>query len=355
MSLSAEQFQQQLLHWFDSHGRKHLPWQENKTPYRVWVSEIMLQQTQVAAVIPYFQRFMQHFPELADLASAHVDEVLHLWAGLGYYSRARNLHKAAVMVMQEFNGVFPDNIDDLTRLPGIGRSTAGAILAIAFRKRAAILDGNVKRVLARYLAVNAVIDRKIENKLWEVAQVLTPAERSADYTQAIMDLGATLCTRGKPACEVCPFVLNCAAHAEGIAELLPLKKERTEIPTRTATFLILRSGNDVLLEKRPPHGIWGGLWSLPQLEGNVSAREIKKHVSTTLHLNVTNISAMREFQHIFSHYRLNIYPTVIDVAAGAKVMDSTDQIWYNLSKPQAVGLPQPVAKILKSLRGARHD
>lgn len=352
MQLTAEQFQEQLLNWFDSHGRKNLPWQENKTPYRVWVSEIMLQQTQVTAVIPYYQRFMHHFPELADLANADTDEVLHLWAGLGYYSRARNLHKAARMVMQDFGGEFPSNQEDLVKLPGIGRSTAGAILAIAFKQRTAILDGNVKRVLTRYLAVDAVVDRKIENKLWEVAQVLTPTARSADYTQAIMDLGATLCTRGKPDCSACPFVTTCSAHAKGIAEMLPMKKARVEIPTREATFLILRSNAGIYLEKRPPHGIWGGLWGLPQLDGNLTERALKKHVSAHFSAAINSIEMLDTFQHVFSHFRLNIHPALIEINAPAKVMASTEQIWYNLHQPQAVGLPKPVVKILRNLGGA---
>ena len=349
MSLPATQFSKAILQWFDMHGRKHLPWQQNKTPYRVWVSEIMLQQTQVSAVIPYFERFMQRFPDLPSLANASTDDVMHQWAGLGYYSRARNLHRAAQMVMQEFGGKFPDNIDDLQLLPGIGRSTAGAILSIAFQQRATILDGNVKRVLARYLAITDPIDRTIENTMWETATAFTPKKRSADYTQAIMDLGATLCTRSKPQCPRCPFVVTCRAHAAGIAELLPTKKATRTIPTRTATFLILRTDGKILLQKRPPHGIWGGLWSLPEISGEPDKKQIRTLCSNEFHLDVKKFTTLPPFRHTFSHYHLNIHPVIIPAVMPAKVMECTEQIWYNLNQPEPIGLPKPVQNILRNL------
>ena len=232
-------FAKSILAWFDQHGRKHLPWQQNKTPYRVWISEIMLQQTQVGTVIPYYERFMRQFPDIASLANAAPDAVLHAWAGLGYYSRARNLHRAAKMVIEDYAGKFPDTLETLQSLPGIGRSTAGAILSIAYQQRATILDGNVKRVLARYLCVTEPVNEKaVENKLWDIATELTTNKRSADYTQAIMDLGATLCTRSKPDCGKCPLTAHCRAHAEGMASLLPIKKIGKEILKEKKIVLI---------------------------------------------------------------------------------------------------------------------
>jgi len=347
--MSAAQFPKAILRWFDQHGRKHLPWQQNKTPYRVWISEIMLQQTQVTAVIPYFERFMQRFPDLPALANASVDDVLHQWAGLGYYSRARHLHRAAQMLTEKFAGKFPDNLDDLQLLPGIGRSTAGAILSIAFQQRATILDGNVKRVLARYLGITTPIDRAVENQLWETATAFTPAKRSADYTQAIMDLGATLCTRSKPECARCPLVANCIAHAEGIVDLLPVKKATRAIPTRTATFLIMRAEHKILLLKRPPHGIWGGLWSLPEISGPPDTKKIRSLCSAKFQLDVKKFETLEPFRHTFSHYHLNIHPVVIPAVVSAKVMECTEQIWYNPSQPEPIGLPKPVQSILRKL------
>lgn len=342
-------FSDAILQWFDAHGRKHLPWQQDKTPYRVWVSEIMLQQTQVTAVIPYFARFMQRFPDLPSLANAGNDDVMHQWAGLGYYSRARNLHRAAQMVMQEFDGKFPDNLDDLQRLPGIGRSTAGAILSIAFQQRATILDGNVKRVLARYLGITDPIDRAVENTMWETATAFTPEQRSADYTQAIMDLGATLCTRSKPQCGRCPLAAECVALAQGMTELLPVKKVTKEIPTRAATFLILRADDKILLQKRPPHGIWGGLWSLPEISGTPDKKLIRQLCSAEFHLEVKKFDVLSPFRHTFSHYHLDIHPIIIPAAMPAKIMECTEQIWYNLSQPETLGLPKPVQSILRNL------
>lgn len=345
----SQQFSRQILKWFDQHGRKHLPWQQDKTPYRVWVSEIMLQQTQVTAAIPYFERFMQRFPDLPSLAGASNDDVMHQWAGLGYYSRARNLHRAAKMVMEDFAGRFPDNLEDLQLLPGIGRSTAGAILSIAFQQRATILDGNVKRVLARYLGITDAITKPVENKLWETATELTPAKRSADYTQAIMDLGATLCTRSKPQCPRCPLKASCVALEHGLTEILPAKKATKEIPTRAATFLILRAADKILLQKRPPHGIWGGLWSLPEITGTPDKKLIRQLCSAEFQLDVKKFETLSPFRHTFSHYHLDIHPIVIAARVPAKVMECTEQIWYNLSQPELIGLPKPVQSILRNL------
>jgi A/G-specific adenine glycosylase len=350
MTLAALPFSRALLHWFDQHGRKHLPWQQNKTPYRVWISEIMLQQTQVNTVIPYFERFMQRFPTIEALAASSGDEVLHQWAGLGYYSRARNLHRAAQMVVQNYAGKFPDTLESLQTLPGIGRSTAGAILSIAFEQRATILDGNVKRVLARYLAITAPVnERSVENAMWNTATEFTPATRSADYTQAIMDLGATLCTRSKPQCPQCPLMTSCEGYAQGIATLLPKKKTTREIPTRVATFLILRADHSILLQKRPPHGIWGGLWSLPEISGEPDKKLIRQLCSLEFQLNVTRFTALKPFRHTFSHYHLEIHPVIIPASIPAKIMASSEQIWYNLEQPKTIGLPKPVQSILRNL------
>lgn len=354
--LSASIFQQTLLKWFDQHGRKTLPWQINKTPYRVWVSEIMLQQTQVATVIPYFERFMERFPTVKSLGEAHEDEVLHLWAGLGYYSRARNLHRAAQSIAKMHEPHIPGNLADLVALPGIGPSTAGAILSIAFQQRATILDGNVKRVLARIFAIDAPInEKKTEEKLWEIARELTPDERVADYTQAMMDLGATLCTRAKPGCSHCPFQSHCGAFAEALTHVLPLKKATKKIPTRSATFIILQHNNHILLQKRPANGIWGGLWSLPEISGEPSKKIIKEYCYTQFKLADIEYKKRESFRHTFSHYHLAIQPILITIKKrSAKIMEGAEQIWYNLEQPSTVGLPKPIKTILQELYDTSH-
>lgn len=346
-----DRFQHTLLTWFDLHGRKQLPWQFNKTPYRVWVSEIMLQQTQVATVIPYYERFMQRFPDLAALANAHEDEVLHLWAGLGYYSRARNLHRAAKMVMTEFKGEFPSSIEALKHLPGIGQSTAGAILSIAFNQRAPILDGNVKRVLTRlHGIIDPVTDKHVENQLWNLANEYTPTARVADYTQAMMDLGATLCTRSKPQCATCPFTNDCEAYQQGITHLVPAKKAGKEIPTKQATFLVIQYQDSVLLQKRPATGIWGGLWSLPELSGEIEIQEALDYCQQKLKVTPLDHRALAPFRHTFSHYHLDIFPIVIIAKkVPLKVMADDLQIWYNLRHPESIGLPKPIQSILRGL------
>jgi A/G-specific adenine glycosylase len=350
MMTSDTLFSTAILEWFDQHGRKHLPWQQNKTPYLVWISEIMLQQTQVNTVIPYFERFMLQFPDLPTLANASIDDVLHAWAGLGYYSRARNLHRAAQMVMHEFQGRFPDTLETLQQLPGIGRSTAGAILSIAYQQRATILDGNVKRVLARYLGEREPVnDKAVETRLWEIAERYTPHARNADYTQAIMDLGATLCTRSKPNCPACPLLSHCKAYADDLTTLLPAKKATRGIPTRTATFLILQSGQHVLLLKRPSQGIWGGLWSLPEISGVPDKKLIRQFCQTEFHLHAEQYTVQPPFRHTFSHYHLDIHPVIIHTAMPAKVMECAEQIWYKPDNPPTIGLPKPIQMILRTL------
>ncbi len=346
--MKTDTFQGLVLSWYDQYGRKDLPWQFDKTPYRVWISEIMLQQTQVNTVIPYFQKMIERFKDIKALANASEDEVLHLWTGLGYYSRARNLHRTAKIVTQNFQSRFPDNLEELQALPGIGRSTAGAILAIAFQKKAAILDGNAKRVLTRFHGITAWPgEKKITEQLWILAEKYTPDKRVADYTQAIMDVGATICVRGKPLCQQCPLKKSCIAKKQGIAEKLPHPKPRKALPVRQTTLLILHKDNCVLLEKRPPTGIWGGLWSLPETSAS-SPQEIQK-ICQRLKFKIKEIELGDSFRHTFSHFHLDIVPAFIAVKESpSKIMEAGQQIWYNLNKPKNVGLPAPVKKLLNT-------
>jgi A/G-specific adenine glycosylase len=301
-----------LLGWHRQHGRHDLPWQQNKSLYSVWVSEIMLQQTQVATVIPYFERFMDRFTDIAVLAQSSQDEVLLHWAGLGYYSRARNLHKAAKVIAELHQGHFPTQYDDVLALPGIGPSTAAAILAQARGQRHAILDGNVKRVLARYQAIEGWPGKAdIEKQLWRWAENYTPAEDIADYTQAIMDLGATLCTRSSPGCEQCPLQQGCQAYQTARVAELPTRKPRKIIPVREKRFLIIRNERgDFLMEKRPPAGIWGGLWSLPEL---TMEQRVDQAVELNWQLSVKTHRDLALFRHTFSHFHLDITPCEVQV------------------------------------------
>ena len=339
-------FATRLLYWFDQHGRHDLPWQQPRDAYRVWLSEIMLQQTQVSTVIPYFQRFIEHFPSLTDLASAPLDDVLHLWSGLGYYARGRNLHKAAQQIVAQHQGKFPCDFDAVAELPGIGRSTAGAILAQAFGQRHAILDGNVKRVLTRYHAIAGWPGQKsIEEKLWTLALSTTPEQRVVDYTQAIMDLGATVCTRSKPRCTECPLREDCAAHALGKPSAYPQRKPRKVIPTRSTRMLLLSHDNvHVLLQQRPPVGIWGGLWSLPECPIDCDPAQ---WCDQQWQLQIAGTKPLPSLKHTFSHFHLAIEPLTAQVLNPAqRVMDSAQFIWYNIQTPDARGLPKPVQTLL---------
>lgn len=273
MQLQTKKIQKVILEWFDKNGRKNLPWQKARTPYRVWVSEIMLQQTQVTTVIPYFERFIKKFPDVKSLANAPEDEVLELWAGLGYYARARNLHKTAKIIQQEYKGTFPNDLLLLQELPGIGRSTAGAIFSLGMNQPAAILDGNVKRVFTRLHAIDGYPNAsKTLKQLWQIAEDYLPNERAADYTQAMMDLGALLCTPTQPNCKSCPVQKYCLAHAQDKTTDYPTPKPTKSLPVRSSHFLILvNNQQEILLEKRPPAGIWGGLWSLPECGSNLSS------------------------------------------------------------------------------------
>lgn len=342
-------FSQRVLNWFDQHGRKDLPWQRDIEPYRVWVSEIMLQQTQVKTVIPYFQRFMAEFPTVQALAAAPQDEVLHLWTGLGYYARARNLHAAAKQVTTEGEGLFPLAIDALCELPGIGRSTAGAIASIAHGQRAAILDGNVKRVLARHQAVEGWPGKSaVHQRLWQVAEDYTPVARCADYTQAMMDLGATVCTRSSPGCERCPLASDCTARTAGTQLNYPGKKPKKALPVKSTRFIMVRDRQgEVWLEKRPSSGIWGGLWCFPQAgaEDDIEAWCLD-HFGT----EPDRVDPWPEFRHTFSHYHLDITPLLVELpSAPNAVMEAELKLWYNVRQPPQIGLAAPVVGLLQQL------
>ena len=341
-------FSDRLLAWFDEHGRKNLPWQLDVNPYRVWVSEIMLQQTQVQTVIPYFERFMASFPDVITLADAAQDDVLHHWSGLGYYARARNLHKAAGIIRDEFAGVFPADIEELVALPGIGRSTAGAILSLALDQRHPILDGNVKRVLARHEAVEGWPGKTpVANSLWDVAERNTPETRVAAYTQAIMDLGATLCTRSKPACERCPVHEDCRALATDAVSDYPGRKPKKDKPRRQTTMLIASIDDSVYLEKRPQAGIWGGLWSLPEL----GERTLEDWCAEKLNGSSISTESWPALSHSFSHYDLDIQPILVRIDAPlSKVADGDNARWYSLDGEPPGGIAAPVRKLIDQLK-----
>lgn len=311
----------------------------------------MLQQTQVNTVIPYYERFMQSFPTLEKLAQAKEDKVLHHWTGLGYYARARNLHKAAKIINSELNNELPTSVEALCELPGIGRSTAGAIIALASKKRAVILDGNVKRVLCRYHCIEGWPDSSNTNKqLWIIAEQYTPTKSCAEYTQAIMDLGATLCTRSKPACPICPLSKNCQAHKENRTTEFPNKKPKKKLPIKAITMLMLKSPdtNKILLEKRPPQGIWGGLWSFPEIETDSSPETFldKNNLGETAHPP----QAWQTLRHTFSHYHLDITPLPLSLNKEyAGIMENQRWHWYDLQKPTELGLPTPVKNLLAKL------
>lgn len=339
-----------VLDWYDTHGRKHLPWQQDTTPYRVWISEIMLQQTQVATVIPYYERFMSSFPSVQALAAAPTDEVLHHWTGLGYYARARNLHKAAQMLVEKFGGEFPATVEEVAELPGIGLSTAGAILSLSRQQRAVILDGNVKRVLSRFHAVKETGSAG-EKKLWAFADEHTPEKRVDNYNQVMMDLGATLCTRSKPACLLCPLHSQCAGLAEGEPTLYPVKKASKAIPEKSTTLLILlNADNEVLLQQRPPAGIWGGLWSFPEsaAEDDGTLKQVLKH---DWGMARSRPEWLPERGHTFSHYHLRMRPVLLRNAVPQIVAEGT-QRWCKLGDLPALGLPAPIKQLLGELAAA---
>ncbi len=342
-------FAARVLQWFQAHGRKDLPWQVEPTPYRVWVSEIMLQQTQVSTVIPYYLRFIAAFPDIAKLAAAEIDEVLHHWSGLGYYARARNLHQAAIKIMNEHGGEFPVSFEDIVALPGIGRSTAGAIQALSRDERHPILDGNVKRVLARFHAIDGWPGRTtVLRVLWERAERHTPQENVAAYTQAMMDLGAAVCTRTKPRCKICPLSGECAAHAAGCETDFPGRREKKEKPLKRTQMIVVHADGAVFLERRPPAGIWGGLFSFPEIDPRADAGD---WCEATLNISPVETRHLSTVRHSFTHYDLDIEPTAVRVVAQSRnLAEGDDQIWYELAAPKRIGIAAPVAGLIEELK-----
>ncbi|MGF1727843.1 A/G-specific adenine glycosylase [Photobacterium nomapromontoriensis] len=343
-------FSDAILAWYDKFGRKTLPWQQEKTPYKVWLSEIMLQQTQVTTVIPYFERFIARFPTVSALAAAEQDEVLHLWTGLGYYARARNLHKAAQYIVEHYNGIFPTDIDHVIALPGIGRSTAGAVLSLSLKQHHPILDGNVKRTLARCYAIEGWPGTKpVENALWKIAEHNTPADGVERYNQAMMDMGAMICTRSKPKCELCPVEIRCQAKAQGRQADFPGKKPKKTMPEKQAWFAILQCGEYVWLEKRPPAGIWGSLWCFPQHDSDDLSEILHQRLGSYNHPSIVS-EQLHAFRHTFSHYHLDIIPVRLMLSQRPDMINDSTGQWYNLNQPPEIGLAAPVQQILESLR-----
>ncbi len=342
-------FAKAILAWYEDYGRKSLPWQQNKTAYSVWLSEIMLQQTQVVTVIPYYQRFMERFPTVQDLANAEQDEVLHYWTGLGYYARARNLHKTAQMITQQYNGEFPTDLEAMNALPGIGRSTAAAVLSSVYKQPHAILDGNVKRTLARSFAVEGWPGKKtVENQLWQHAEQHTPDKDVDKYNQAMMDMGAMICTRSKPKCTICPVEKLCTANKQGNPLDYPGKKPKTTKPVKETWFVILRHGKDIWLEQRPQSGIWGGLFCFPENSNAMIESALDSRSITDKQIEAKK--QLIAFRHTFSHYHLDITPILVDLSAKPDmVMEASKGLWYNLTKPEEVGLAAPVKQLLESL------
>jgi len=341
-------FAARLLAWHKHHGRHDLPWQGTRDAYRIWVAEIMLQQTQVAAVIPYYLRFLERFPDIGMLAGATQDEVLQLWSGLGYYSRARNLQRAARLVVANHGGVFPPALDMIEALPGIGRSTAAAIAAFAYGTRAAILDGNVKRVFARHFAVAGFPgDKRIEDRLWQLAEAHLPLRAVGRYTQAIMDLGATLCTRARPACVRCPLAESCGALALDRVSDFPAPRPARTVPTRATTMLLLMRNGELLLEKRPPAGIWGGLWSLPEIDDAARALTLCR---TRYGCSIGAPQALAPLAHGFTHFKLQIQPILCPVERLSSAARESGQMWLSLEEAHGAAIPAPVRRLIERLQ-----
>ena len=343
-------FARKLVVWQRRHGRHGLPWQGTRDPYRIWLSEIMLQQTQVAAAVPYYERFLARFPDIASLARASEEEVLELWSGLGYYARGRNLRLAAREIARQ--GRFPDTIDEILALPGIGPSTAAAIAAFAFGRRAAILDGNVKRLLARCFGVEG------EKPQWVLAKKLLPARGIETYTQALMDLGATVCTRTNPACERCPVAKECVARRSGRIHELPAPHRKKPLPTRIATWFVLLHQGSVLLERRPSMGIWGGLWAFPEgPEGNT-----RSFCKTKFSCEIAKVQRMPVIEHGFTHFRLNVRPIRCSVGKILARAEAPGRIWLDVDDAIRAAVPAPVRKLLLEFseravrrRGQKHS
>ena len=369
-------FAARIIRWQQQHGRHDLPWQNTRDAYRIWLSEIMLQQTQVSAVIPYYLKFLQRFQTVIELAAAPEEAVMQHWAGLGYYSRARNLHRAAQQLVQQHGGEFPRDRDMLAQLPGVGRSTAAAIAALAFGKREAILDGNVKRVLARHAAIEGhYSQRAVELQLWALAEQRLPAADQDGtsgntagstpgttpgieaYTQGLMDLGSMLCTRGKPACGSCPVSDDCLALAQGRQGSLPTPRPKKLLPQRETVMLLLEHQGEWLLEKRPPSGIWGGLWCFPELASGHWAHQlaaapterVQAHCRQQLGCVANELQLLEPLQHGFTHFGLRIYPVVCRIAQRTPQLAQPGQLWLTLPDAQGAAIPAPVKKLLQRL------
>ena len=343
-------FAERLVAWQRRHGRHDLPWQASRDPYRVWLSEIMLQQTQVATVIPYFERFLERFPTLAALAAADEDDVLRLWSGLGYYSRARNLHRAAQTVVASHGGEFPRDPETIAQLPGVGRSTAAAIAVFAFGARAAILDGNVKRVLARCFGLDGdPAAAATQRRWWNQAEALLPQKEVAAYTQALMDLGATVCTRSKPRCGACPVVDLCVARATDRIAALPAARRRRALPEKAVRWLVVTSGAEVLLEKRPATGVWGGLWSFPELP---PAGDAASGLPAWLGADAATPVALAPVRHTFTHFRLHAQPLRVELARRPRQAAEPGRVWIALADAAGAALPTPVRRLLVGLGGS---
>lgn len=341
-------FADRVVAWQRRHGRHDLPWQRDRDPYRIWLSEIMLQQTQVATVVGYFERFVDCFPDLAALTDASEDAVLALWSGLGYYSRARNLHAAARQIAERHDGRFPDTVEAIATLPGVGRSTAAAVAALAFDQRCAILDGNVKRVLARHAGIEGWPgDKRVADALWRHAESLLPAQDIAPYTQGMMDLGALVCTRTRPDCLACPVRGDCVAHANGRTRALPAPRPKKSLPERRVRMLLLLDRGELLLEKRPAKGIWGGLWSLPEAAEDA---DCARHIRERYDLATRSRQDLPPLTHSFTHFRLHILPALFALAPRAA--SRPGHIWLAPSDALDAALPAPVRKLVAEL--ARH-
>jgi A/G-specific adenine glycosylase len=348
-------FSSRLIAWQRQHGRHDLPWQ-GAHAYHVWLSEIMLQQTQVATVIPYYQRFIASFPTIAALAAATEEQVLAHWSGLGYYARGRNLHRAARLIVEKYHGKFPRQFEHILELPGIGRSTAAAICALAYHERRAILDGNVKRVLARYCGIaGSPSVKSVEAQLWQQAENLLPLPPGegwgggesyiATYIQAQMDLGATLCTRSKPKCDVCPVRSDCVAFQSGRVSELPTPRPRKAVPERHTTFLLLMHGNDILLEKRPGSGIWGGLWCSPQFDDEAAARDWFLQNG----MDASHGERLETFSHTFTHFKLHITPLKIQLSRKPVHAAQPGSVWLDVEEALRAAIPTPVRSMLLKL------
>jgi A/G-specific adenine glycosylase len=348
--VAQHDFAPRVIAWQRSHGRRDLPWQGTRDPYAIWLSEIMLQQTQVATVVPYYLRFRDRFPDVASLAVADEDEVLRLWSGLGYYSRARNLHRAARAIVARHGGAFPRDLAEIEALPGIGRSTAAAIAGFAFGARAAILDGNVKRVFARHFAIEGFPgERAVEGRLWALAESLLPAVDIEPYIQGLMDLGATVCTTRTPQCGRCPVQASCAAFAQNRVAAFPAPRPRRAVPHRRTVMLVLRRGDDVLLQKRPAVGVWSGLWCFPEIEaGDDPAR-----VAMRLYgCEVAGVERLGLLRHGFTHFTLDIEPVVARVRRATPHAAQPGVVWLTMEEAIGAAVPVPVRKLLRELAGA---